>query len=113
MREQNIKSMKQFRLFNLPNNIPTNPRHYYKEWISWGEFFGTGRKQDNLLSINYLSYVDAKKWIKENLSEIKSQKMWKKYIKENKILNIPNHPELYYNRSDRGWLGWKDFLNKN
>lgn len=113
VREQNIKSMKEFRNFNLPNNIPTDPRHYYKEWISWGEFFGTGKKQDNLLSINYLSYEDAKKYIKENFSEIRSEKIWKNYVKNNKIPNIiPNHPELYYNRKNRGWIGWKDFLNK-
>lgn len=105
--------MKEFRNFNLPNNIPTDPRHYYKEWISWGEFFGTGKKQDNLLSINYLSYEDAKKYIKENFSEIRSEKIWKNYVKNNKIPNIiPNHPELYYNRKNRGWIGWKDFLNK-
>jgi hypothetical protein len=113
VREQNIKSIKQFRNFKLLINIPTDPRHYYKEWISWGEFFGTGKKQDNLLSINYLSYVDAKNWIRENLSEIKSEKAWRIYVKNSKIPStIPNHPELYYNRKDRGWLGWKDFLSK-
>jgi hypothetical protein len=38
--------------------------------------------------------------------------MWKEYIKNNTIKIIPNHPELYYNRKNRGWKGWKDFFNK-
>ena len=110
--ENNIKSISQFRKFKLPINIPTAPHKYYIEWISWGEFFKTKKLQDNLLSENYLSYNDAKDWIKTNLI-IKSEKIWKENVKNSKIPNtIPNHPELYYNRKNRGWIGWKDFLFK-
>jgi len=111
MIKNNIRSRSQFR--NLQNNIPTAPDKYYKEWTTWGDFFGTGRKQDNLLSIKYLSYDKAKEWIKDNLSDVKNRATWKEYVKQNKIPEIiPNHPELYYNRKNRGWLGWKDFLSK-
>lgn len=113
VRNNNIKSNIEYRKFNLPINIPAAPSQYYKEWISWGDFFGTGRSQDNLLSANYLYYNDAKEWIKNNLPEIKTEKVWKIYVKDNKIPDImPNHPELYYNRKNRGWIGWKDFLSK-
>ena len=111
--ENNIKSMNQFVKFDLPNNIPTSPNQYYKEWTSWGDFFGTCRIQDNLLSIYYLSYNEAKEYIKNNLSEIKTRKIWKDYVKCKKIPKIlPNHPELFYNRKNRGWIGWKNFLSK-
>ena len=113
VRNNNIKSETQFQVYNLPINIPTAPYQYYKEWTTWGDFLDTGRLQDNLLSANYLDYENAKKYIKNSLFEIKSERIWKIYVKENKIPNtIPNHPELYYNRKNRGWFGWKDFLSK-
>jgi len=97
-----------------PENIPSNPDKYYKEWETWGDFLGTGKIQDNKISKNYLIYEDAKEYIKENLSEIISQRMWKEYVKIKKIPEIiPNHPEQYYYKANRGWLGWKDFLSKN
>lgn len=112
--KNNIKSISQYNNFELPINIPSNPYKYYKEWKSWGDFLGTKRKQDNLLSNNYLLYDESKEWLKNNLFFIKSQKEWKEMVKKDKIpYFIPNHPELYYNRKNRGWIGWKDFLSKN
>jgi len=97
-----------------PENIPSNPDKYYKEWKSWCEFLGTNNIQDNKKSKIYLNYNDAKKYIKENLNNVRTQNIWKEYVKNSKIPKIiPNHPELFYNRKNRGWLGWKDFLNKN
>lgn len=95
-------------------NMPSNPDKYYNnEWISWGVFLGTNKTQDNKLALKYLNYSDAKVYIKKNLSEVKTQKMWKECVKNNKIPEIiPNHPEQYYYKANRGWLGWKDFLNK-
>lgn len=100
------------KIFLKNMNIPFDPNRVYKNngWISWGDFFGTGKLQDNLKSLNYLSYDDAKKWIKNNLN-ISNVKSWKILVKENKIPEIiPNHPENYYKKKNRGWLGWKDFL---
>jgi hypothetical protein len=110
IKNNNITTMKEFRKFNLPNNIPTNPQKYYKEWTNWGDFFGTGKKQDNELSANYLSYSGAKKYIEDNLSIIKSEKIWKEFVKNNKIPKIiPNHPELFYNRKIEDGLVGKTF----
>jgi hypothetical protein len=108
----NIKSISDFKKYKLPENIPSHPHKIYKEWTNWGTFFGTGYIQDNKISSNYLSYYNAKQYILNNLSHIRTEKMWKEYIKNNTIKIIPNHPELYYNRKNRGWKGWKDFFNK-
>jgi len=117
VKENNIKSIIQWRklVSTFPYNIPKDPHNQYKNkgWISWGEFFGTGYIQDNLLAKNYLSYVESKNWIKNNLPNIKSEKMWKLSVKNNEIpINIPNHPEIFFSKKNRGWIGWKDFLNK-
>jgi len=112
-KSNNIISRTQWYKFQLPSNIPSNPDKEYDVWISWGEFLGTGRKQDNILSNDYLLYDDAKEYIKNNLSYIKNGTEYLNIGKNGNIPNIlPNHPELYYIRKNRGWKGWKDFLTK-
>lgn len=114
----NIKSRNQFRLLHDEKikkyNIPVEPNSTYKNngWTNWGDFLGTNRLQDNLKALNYLSYEESKNWIKNNLN-ILSKKDWVVHVKDNKIPNIiPNNPQLYYYKKNRGWKGWKDFLNK-
>ena len=110
--EHNITSKSQY-IRHKFKNIPVSPDKYYKEWTTWGSFLGTNRNQDNKLSLNYITFNDATNWLRYNLSYIKTEKEWKIAIKEDKIPEfIPNHPELYYNRKDRGWLGWMIFLSK-
>lgn len=92
----------------LPNFIPRNPREVFLKngWISWGNFLGTNSIQDNIISLNYLHYDDAKNWIKNNISCVSSLE-WKKL----NIKNIPNRPERYY--KNRGWISWADFLSND
>ena len=110
----NIKSKSEYnkatKLDNFPKEVPKKPRDYFKEsWITWGDFLGTNRPQDNLMAKLYVSYNDAKIWINENMN-INSISEWKKETKDNKIPEfIPNRPERYY--KDRGWISWVDFLN--
>ena len=93
----------------LPDYIPKNPNEVYRKrgWISWGDFLGTGRVQDNK-KVNYLSYDDAKKWIIGNNVSIKCLTEWK-------TINLPNflprRPDRYYR--NRGWVSWSDFLSNN
>lgn len=115
----NIKSRSEWRKYNkkvIENlNIPLTPSSTYKNngWISMGDFLGTNKVRDNKIAENYISYEESKKYIKEKIN-IKSKKEWMLNAKNNKIPEIiPNHPENYYNKKDRGWKGWKDFLNKN
>jgi len=92
---------------NIPDFIPSNPREVYlkKGWISWGDFLGTNKVWDNLVS--YISYEESKKTIKD--LKINSGVEYKKFAKENKLpKNIPNRPERYYKK--RGWISWGDFL---
>ena len=108
----NIKSknnwIKFTKLNGFPNNIPKNPRNFFKnDWISWGDFLSTGRKSDNILSISYIDYEDCKDWVKKNLN-VNSRLDWN-LIKKDLPFYIPKRPERFY--SKRGWLGWPDFLN--
>lgn len=93
---------------NLPDFIPSNPKEVYEKrgWISWGDFLGTNRIQDNK-NINYISYEESKKWIKDNLVCV-SAKEWKSIKKPD---FIPNKPNRYYEK--RGWKSWGDFLGTN
>jgi hypothetical protein len=92
---------------NLPDFIPSNPREVYlnKGWVSWGDFLGTNRIWDNLVS--YILYEESKKIIKS--LQIKTCVEYKEFAKGGKIpKNIPNRPERYY--KNRGWVSWGDFL---
>lgn len=97
----------------IPDFIPKSPYEHYKTkgWISWGDFLGTNKIQDNLITSNYVSYENAKTIIKETVNAT-TEKEWKKLAKENKIPNeIPNRPRRFYEK--RGWISWGDFLNTN
>lgn len=78
---------------------------YYskKGWISWGDFLGTGRIQDN--QRQFLSFNEAKKIVhKENINSVKE---WKLYCK-NKPYNIPAKPWKIYKNE---WINMSDWLN--
>jgi len=74
----NIKTKTQWFDFVKENEFPSfitkYPRIVYlnRGWVSWGDFFGTGKIQDNKMAENYISYNEAKKWIKINLKNAKS-----------------------------------------
>ena len=90
---------------------PKNPREVYSirgEWISWGDFLGTNRIQDNLKAIKYLSYKEAKKFLKNK--GIKHITDYQKYIKDNKIDFLPYKPDRFYSNKNRGWESWLDYL---
>jgi hypothetical protein len=45
-REHGIETQKEFRKWDRPRNMPSNPDGFYKtEWTSWPEFLGTQPKQ--------------------------------------------------------------------
>jgi hypothetical protein len=108
----NIKSKSKFIEFTkskeYPKFLPKSPSNYFKErWISWGDFLGTNRVQDNKIIEKYIDYEDSKFYIKE--INIKSKKEWKMNI--DKIPEfIPKRPERFY--KNRGWVSWIDFLGK-
>ena len=98
---------------NLPKHIPKYPNDYFvgMGWISWSDFLDNNNISSNLVVDVYYSYDDAKKWISENTSGITYHSTWKEEVKNNKIpYFIPNRPDRFYKRDNRGWISWGDFL---
>jgi hypothetical protein len=76
----------------------------------WGDFLGTGKLINRRMNEIYLSYEDAKEYVKNNLN-VKTYKEWKENIKNGLIpLNIPKSPDQFYKKQNK-WFGWNEFLN--
>ena len=88
-----------------PEDIPAKPyRTYKKNWISWGDWLGTG----NIAFKNrtYKTFPEAKEYV-HHLS-LKNYKEWKKYCGTGaKPKDIPNNPDHSYRTQ---WIGWGDWL---
>ena len=108
-----INSIRDFRneSINFDEKYPRNPKEVFKlrgEWMSWGDFLGTGKIQDNLIANNnYLSFEKAKKYINIYVKP-KTSVEYLKYIDENNIKFLPRKPHRFY--LNRGWKGWEDYL---
>ena len=94
LKKNNVTTSKKWRKFRKKNkraDIPSHPDQLYKEWISWGELFGTGSRSHK----QFVSYKKAKEIIQK--LNIKTQKEYKKFTKtkEFKLLNIPTNPNRY------------------
>jgi hypothetical protein len=81
-----------------PNNVPSNFNKIYKdEWISWGDFLGTG----------FLSIDQSKEIVKS--FNLKGSRAWREFCNlGKKPNNIPSSPKEYY--KNKGWISWPDFL---
>lgn len=117
LENENIKSKSSFynwiKSDKYNKKIPRNPREVFilrNEWVSWGDFLSTYKVQDNQIKNIYISYNDAKNWIKNNLKSGLTSVLYKQYVKENIIPDfIPNRPDRFYHK--RGWISWSDFLD--
>ena len=92
-----------------PIDIPYDPRNMYKDnWISYGDWLGTGRIANQL--INYLDFSTAKRII--HSLKLKSIVEWYDYCKSgNKPSNIPSFPNQTY--KNKGWISYGDWLGNN
>ena len=117
----NLQSIREWRSYCLgrmagkmpkPQDIPSDASHVYadKGWINWGDWLGTGTVAPQLRQ--YLPFNQARQFSRSlNLS---SRTEWKEYCKD-KIPNMAPRPEdipispigVY---SDKGWIGWGDWL---
>jgi hypothetical protein len=103
----NFKSSTEYRKSDLPYFLPKKPYNTYKkEWVSWSEFLNFKPFKRDKNSV-YYSYEDAKKWIKDNMSNLTAQK----YRNLSNILPsfIPSKPERTYKDE---WINWYDWLGK-
>jgi hypothetical protein len=93
--------------------IPKDPYQYFKktqEWISWGDFLGTGNISVNIKSGKFLSYEETKSWVNENLPHIKTAYDWNEYIKNNELPEfITKKPQRLINSNEK--FSFKKFLN--
>jgi len=86
-------------------NIPVYPeKAYKKEWVSIDDWLGKKEEECNMLS-----FEESREFVR-NL-KLNSMKKWEIYRKENKIKNIPSHPERTYKEkwiSPEDWIGTKE-----
>lgn len=110
-RKQGIQSETQWRELKrgaLPSDIPTSPSTAYKgQWISWGDFLGTGRIASQKRP--YLSFEEARQWARAQGLQSKTE--WLKLASEKRLPeDIPTNAWQFY-RSE--WQGIADFLGNN
>lgn len=91
-----------------PDGLPSAPNLVYKnQWVSWGDYLGTGSISDNDKYKHCLKFKDARNFIRT--LGLKSLKEWQQYTKSgNRPLNIPGSPEKMY--KNKGWSGYGDWL---
>ena len=105
----NLKTYKEWKNYcksnNIPEDIPRAPDQKYKdEWISWGDFLGTGRIATNLRT--YRGFEDTRKFV--HSLKLKNANEWRKYGKSGKKPDdINSHPYEIYKEE---WISWGDFL---
>ena len=93
----------------IDNRLPRNPDTFYSEWDGWSKYLGIDIISDNQKHANYLSYDEAKVYMKNNYPNIKSGSQWKKFRDNNDIpLFLPLNP--WHTYKNKGWLGWGDYL---
>jgi hypothetical protein len=94
----NLKGIKEWKEYcasgNKPDDIPYKvERTYKKEWMSWGDFLGTGTVAFQLKK--YRSLKEAKEFVRT--LGIKNHKEWNDYCKSgNKPDDIPADPWIVY-----------------
>ena len=105
----NLKSEEDWKKYsksgNKPSNIPSAPKHRYKNngWIRWGDWIGTGRIADK--NREFLSYEEAKKII--HPLKLNGSDGWQLYCKSgNRPDNIPSNPNSHY----KEWVDYVDWL---
>lgn len=124
VRNLNLRGQNEWKLYSKgelegydlkPNNIPSDPKRVYSEWVDLGDWLGTERKRTGStqnVDDTWLSYTDAKKFI--HALGLSGYNQWKSYIYNHittlpqKPRNIPKAPDFVY--KDDGWSGWDDWL---
>ena len=110
---KNLKEWQEYRKFNKPLNIPANPNTHYKNkgWKGYGAFLGNGNKRNKLNAEDFLSFEEAKDFLKK--IKLKNTKEWNLYKSSREFnIKIPRSPNVVY--KNKGWNGFGDFLgNKN
>jgi hypothetical protein len=86
--------------------VPKSPNTVYAEWETWTIFLNSNQKSIDLYK-NKLSFHELKEYIKKNMSNISTSREYKKYVKDNNLVNIPICPNRVYKDY---WVSWNSFL---
>ncbi len=96
---------------DIQKKYPRNINKVYKDnFISWTDFLNSSKKSVDIRR-ELMNFDDLKKYVRKNLYFITSSRQWKYYLRLNNLNGIPKNPQISY--KDKGWSGWKEFLNKN
>lgn len=87
---------------NFPSFLPIAPHRVFENF-KWHIYLNTKNISTKDKNKNFYSYVDAKRWIKDNL-DLKSSS---EFRKSKLPCFIPKKP---YNSYTNEWIGWSDFL---
>lgn len=120
VRKCKIKSRLQFRNFNKGRSsatrIPSSPNEIYKEWVSWGDFLGTG-SHSNTFNKKIVPYDEAKKIINDEIQQhfkINDRSSYIQFTQSDLYLKkyasiLPVAPKQVYTYH-KSWVSWDDFL---
>jgi hypothetical protein len=99
-----IKIIKDYRSLDLPTFLSKRPQNIYKEWKGWEDYLGINLNRN----IEYLTYEEAKEWIKNNYPSI-TVKQYRNMAKNNEFpIFISKKPERKYEN-----FIWADYLYNN
>ena len=104
-----LKKQKEWREYcksgRKTSDIPTHPERAYKDqWISWGDWFGTGTIAT--FKRKYLDFETARAHVRA--LNLKDQYHWMEYCKSGtKPEEIPGHPERVYKKQ---WKSLADLV---
>ena len=108
LRDKNLGTQRLYKKYVKDNriNLPISPHLVYKkDWIGFNEYLGNNNIITKYVGINFINFNDAKNYIKQ--FNIKSQREYYRWHKENKPINLPFNPKKSY--SD--WISWMDWLS--
>jgi superfamily II DNA or RNA helicase len=93
---------------NKPDDIPMAAWNVYKsEWISMGDWLGSGTVANRYKKQRQRSLEDASVFVRK--LDLKSAREWRDYCASGeKPDDIPAYPDEAY--SEKGWVTWGDFL---
>ena len=98
-------------LGNRPPDIPSLPSDVYAaEWITWGDWLGTGTVASR--DMRYRPFRKARAFVRA--LGLQSKTEWERYVsgdiqgKDRLPSDIPSNPGNTYR--DQGWFGWGDWL---
>jgi superfamily II DNA or RNA helicase len=108
VRRLRLKNQREWSSYNnsnakLPIHIPRNPYSIYKDWISLGDWLGTGTVNPRLKK--YRSFIKARAYVRSlKLTSITQWRANRSRLPQ----DIPSNPDQTYR--NKGWNGYSDWL---